>query len=52
MMLKNIFVNVIGNIFGHKDDEVPVSKIINTADINKIPAEMLEELSNGKGEDE
>ena len=50
MALIDVFTNVIGNIFGHKDDEVPKSDIIDTTDLSKIPAEMLDELSNGKGE--
>ena len=52
MALKDIFTNALDSIFGYKDDEVPKSVIIDTVDINKIPAEMLEELSDGKGEDD
>ena len=52
MELKDLFTNALGMIFGTKDDEVPKSAIIDTTDINKIPLEMLEELSNGKGDDE
>jgi len=52
MALKDVFTNVLGSILGHKDDEVPKSEIIDTTDLSKIPAEMLEELSNGKGEDD
>ena len=52
MALKDAFTNVLGKVFGYKDDEVQKSDIIDTTDLSKIPAEMLEELSNGKGEDE
>lgn len=52
MALKDIFTDALGSIFGHKDDEVPKSVIIDTIDVNKIPAAMLEELSDGKGEGE
>ncbi len=39
-------------IYFKKDDEVRKSEIIDTTDISKIPKEMLEELSNGKGDDD
>ena len=52
MALKDVFTNALGSILGYKDDEVLKSEIIDTTDLSKIPAEMLEELSNGKGEDD
>ncbi len=52
MALKDVLMNVIGGLLAKKDDEVPKSEIINTTDINKIPKEMLEELSNGKGDED
>lgn len=52
MALKNIFKNAIDAILGHKDDEVRKADIIDTTDISKIPAAMLEELSNGKGDED
>lgn len=52
MALKDIFANVLGNVFSQKTGNIAKSEVIDTDDINKIPAAMLEELSNGKGEDE
>lgn len=52
MALKDIFANVLGSIFGHKDEEVPKSAIIKTTNLSEIPAEMLAELSGGKGDDD
>lgn len=52
MALKDIFTNVLNGVFGRKTGNIAKSKVIDTDDISKIPAAMLEELSNGKGEDE
>lgn len=52
MALKDVLMNVVGSLLTKKDDEVPKSEIIDTTDINKIPKDMLEELSNGKGDDD
>lgn len=52
MALKDVFANVLGSVFGQKTGNIAKSEVIDTDDINKIPAAMLEELSNGKGKDE
>ncbi len=52
MALKDVLMNAVGGLFAKKDDEVRKSEIIDTTDISKIPKEMLEELSNGKGDDD
>lgn len=52
MALKNVLTNVLNSIFTQKNSNIAKSEVIDTDDINKIPAAMLEELSNGKGEDE
>lgn len=52
MAIKDVFANVLNGLFVQKNGDIAKSEIIDTDDINKIPAAMLEELSNGKGEDE
>lgn len=44
--------DVLKNLFGNGGDTS--SKVIDTTNIvdNQLPKEMIEELSNGKGEDE
>lgn len=52
MALKDVLMDFVGGLISKKDDEVPRSEVIDTTNINEIPKEMLEELSNGKGDDE
>lgn len=52
MALKDVLMNIIENLFGQKTAVASESEIIDTADINKIPKDMLEELSNGKEDGE
>lgn len=56
MKLKDVIAKIINGLFGGKKDaEAPAeSEIISTTIIidEQLPKEMIEELSNGKGEDE
>lgn len=47
-------VGMIANLSANKDDEVSKKNIIDTIDVDddNLPTGMIEELSNGKGEDE
>ncbi len=54
MAIKDVFAEVLGKVFGNKDEVVRKADIIDvTENIDEVlPKEMLEELSNGKGEDD
>lgn len=52
MALKDVLMNVVGSLFTRDSKSAVKSEIIDTTDINKIPKAMLDELSNGKGDDE
>ncbi len=53
MKFKDKVTDVKSRLFGTKDDEVRKSEVIDiTENIDELlPREMLEELSNGKGDD-
>lgn len=53
MNLIKALLNAITNLSAKKDDEVSKKDIIDTTDVDyDFPADMLEEISNGKGDDE
>lgn len=52
MALKDVLMNIVGSLLTKNTQSDAKSEIIDTTDINKIPKAMLDELSNGKGDDE